>query len=88
SRGLGAVAARFGSGRRGSPWGVPRGLAAAEHGGSGRPVGSAARVARSGRQLRHSTGKRRRRLLPAHRSGRELGPTPPTIELEKDVEGV
>ncbi|CAL9042125.1 unnamed protein product, partial [Musa banksii] len=33
-------------------------------------------------------GKRRHRLAPAHRSGRELGPTPPTIKLEKDVEGI
>ena len=27
-------------------------------------------------------------LIPAHRSGRKLGPTPPTIKLEKDVEGI
>ncbi|CAL9043532.1 unnamed protein product, partial [Musa banksii] len=45
-------------------------------------------AARVGRQLRRSFGKRRHRLAPAHRSGRELGPTPPTIKLEKDVEGI
>ncbi|CAL9188682.1 unnamed protein product [Musa hybrid cultivar] len=54
-------------------------------GSSVRWLGSTVRV---GRQLRSSFGKRRHRLAPAHRSGRDLGPTPPTIKLEKDVEGI
>ncbi|THU59362.1 hypothetical protein C4D60_Mb07t01360 [Musa balbisiana] len=63
---------------------VPRGLPVAEHGGSGRDgrsgreVGTGGRV---GRKLRRSARERRHRLAPAHRSGRGLGPTPPTIKL-------
>ena len=78
---------RLGSGVRmsGISGGVPRGLPTAEHGGSGREVGSGGWV---GRKLCRNAGKRRHRLAPAHRSGRELGPTPPTIKLEKDVEGI
>ncbi|CAL9769415.1 unnamed protein product, partial [Musa acuminata subsp. burmannicoides] len=84
SRGLGANAACSGPDDGDLSGGAPRGRPAAELGGSGREVGKVGREeAPSQRQEEADTVSH----LHTGRVG-VLDPTPPTIKLEKDVEGV
>ena len=87
---------RLGSGPEGGDLlgGAPRDLPAAELGGSGREVGSAVRVGGSDRRLgsggSSAAASGRGDTVSHLHTGRAgvLDPTPPTIKLEKDVEGV